>query len=231
MPAFTPQFLNLTIGSGSGKLTRFCMANPDIGEPWETCLVFRCFQSFVFKNCKCILADIIPVLSLKKKNLQRSSLLFGGQKLFNSLKNISFSLNHPGAIHPIIQIVQCKTARAGRKWINSAPPPEQQRRPLPFLLSLSFFYCMVESLLSPPPPHTHHIIGHEQNHVVWCLTLVMVSLTVVYKADPEYSMGWGGGGNFKCLTRHICTTVYTEQWTWVLYMFKKNYFPCIIKEF
>ena len=193
MPAFTPQFLNLTIGSGSGKLTRFCMANPDIGEPWETCLVFRCFQSFVFKNCKCILADIIPVLSLKKKNLQRSSLLFGGQKLLNSLKNISFSVNHPGAIHPIIQIVQCKTARAGRKWINSAPPPNSSDD-----LYLSFCHYLSSTVwLSPsypPSPHTHHIIGHEQNHVVWCLTLVMVSLTVVYKADPEYSMGWGGGG-------------------------------------
>ena len=42
--------------------------------------------------------------------------------------NASFFSNHPGAIHPIIQIVQCKTASMAR------------RRPLPFLLSLSFFY-------------------------------------------------------------------------------------------
>ena len=42
--------------------------------------------------------------------------------------NSSFFSNHPGAIHPIIQIVQCKTASTAR------------RRPLPFLLSLSFFY-------------------------------------------------------------------------------------------
>ena len=157
MPAFTPQFLNLTIGSGSGKLTRFCMANPDIGEHWETCLVFRCFQSFVFKNCKCILADIIPVLSLKKKNLQRSSLLFGGQKLLNSLKNISFSLNHPGAIHPIIQIVQCKTARAGRKWINSAPPPRTAATTFTFPSVIIFLllYGWVP-LVPPSPPHPSH---------------------------------------------------------------------------
>ena len=46
--------------------------------------------------------------------MQRSFLLFGGQNLFNSyctrtiLKNrmnSSFSSNHPGAIHPILQIV------------------------------------------------------------------------------------------------------------------------------
>ena len=54
----------------------------------------------------------------RQKQRQRSSLLFGGQNLFNSLprqqlcimailknrKNSSFSSNHPGAFHPILQI-------------------------------------------------------------------------------------------------------------------------------
>ena len=55
---------------------------------------------------------------------QRSSMLFGGQSLFNSLPcqlfctsmilkkrmNSSFSSNHPGAIHPIFQIVQLQNS-------------------------------------------------------------------------------------------------------------------------
>ena len=50
--------------------------------------------------------------------------------------NSSFSSYHPhpGAIYPIIQIVQCKTASAA---------PQQQRRPLPSFLSLSFFYGLI----------------------------------------------------------------------------------------
>ena len=33
----------------------------------------------------------------------------------------SFSFNHPGAIHPITPIVQCKTASAARNWIHYVP--------------------------------------------------------------------------------------------------------------
>ena len=35
-----------------------------------------------------------------------------------------FLSNHPGANHPIIKIVQCKTDSAARNWINSSPQTE-----------------------------------------------------------------------------------------------------------
>ena len=35
--------------------------------------------------------------------------------------NSSFSFHHPGAIHPITPIVQCKTASAARNWIHYVP--------------------------------------------------------------------------------------------------------------
>ena len=50
--------------------------------------------------------------------------------------------NHPGAIHQILQIVHCKTASGAR---NSSP--KQKRRPLPVLLSLSFFYTYTSQAL------------------------------------------------------------------------------------
>ena len=67
--------------------------------------------------------------------MQRSSLQFWEQNLFNSLPyylfctrkilkkmmNSSFSSNHPGAIHPILQI-QCKIDSSARSLINSVPP-------------------------------------------------------------------------------------------------------------
>ena len=57
--------------------------------------------------------------------------------------------NRMNSIHPFLQIIlvplilffkstQCKTASAVRKWLNSVP--KQQRRPLPYILYLSFFY-------------------------------------------------------------------------------------------
>ena len=45
--------------------------------------------------------------------------------------NSSLSLNHPGAIHPILQIFLVQ---------GTILSPKHQRRPLPFLLSLSFLY-------------------------------------------------------------------------------------------
>ena len=81
-----------------------------------------------------------------------SSLLFGGPNLLISLLRQLFYLgrfwrigwihpflsNHPGTTLPILQIVQWKTAIAAE--IESIISPKQKRRPLPFLLSSSFFY-------------------------------------------------------------------------------------------
>ena len=89
---------------------------------------------------------IIEEESIQKKG-QRSSLVFGGQNVFNSLPrllffartilknmmNSSFSLNHPGAIHPIFQIVLVQNSWHGsRQGIEKFLSPKQQRRPLPF---------------------------------------------------------------------------------------------------
>ena len=64
-----------------------------------------------------------------------AGVLFCGENVFNSLPRKLLCLgrfwrivwihpflsNHPGAIHPIIQIIQCKTASAARYLINSSP--------------------------------------------------------------------------------------------------------------
>ena len=70
------------------------------------------------------------------------------------LKNIGwihpFLSNHPGAIHAIYQIVQCKTniAASARNWINFAP--KQLRRPVVFSAGL-FYFSM-------------HVVGKRRNY-------------------------------------------------------------------
>ena len=62
----------------------------------------------------------------------------------------------PDAIYPITHIVlvisscKCKIAGAAKNWMNSAPM--QQLRPLPSLLSLSFFYDLWQSSQTCSPP-------------------------------------------------------------------------------
>ena len=48
-----------------------------------------------------------------------------------------FLLTNPGAIHPIIQIVQCKTASAARNWIKLFPPNRSD--------DLCLFFCLYPS--------------------------------------------------------------------------------------
>ena len=51
-----------------------------------------------------------------------------------------------GAFHPIIQIVHGAKQQA-RQGIESILSPKKQRRPLPFHLSLFFFYEMLYNIL------------------------------------------------------------------------------------
>ena len=109
----------------------------------------RCYQQ-LWSSTSCPLPTQYPYRSrIKIEERQRSSLLFGGQNLFNFLLRwifclgrfwriefIIFLANHTGAILPII--VHFKTAIT-----NSL----QKRRPLPFLLSLSFFYASTLTIL------------------------------------------------------------------------------------
>ena len=83
--------------------------------------------------------------------MQRSSLQFWEQNLFNSLPyylfctrkilkkmmNSSFSSNHPGAIYPILQI-QCKIDSSARSLINSVPPNSGD--------DLCLFFCIYPSM-------------------------------------------------------------------------------------
>ena len=61
----------------------------------------------------------------KQKARQRSSRLFGGQNLFNSLPHLMFCLGQferKGLIHPtFLQINRGKTASAARNWTNFVP--------------------------------------------------------------------------------------------------------------
>ena len=66
----------------------------------------------------------------RQKKRQRSSLLVSWVIIYSIPCCASYSIlpwtilpflsNHPGAIHPLIKIVQCKTAKAARNWINSS---------------------------------------------------------------------------------------------------------------
>ena len=66
----------------------------------------------------------------RQKKRQRSSLLVSWVIIYSIPCCASYSVlpwtilpflsNHPGAIHPLIKIVQCKTAKAARNWINSS---------------------------------------------------------------------------------------------------------------
>ena len=81
----------------------------------------------------------------------RSSLLFGGQNLFNYLPrqlfctrmilnrriNSSFSSNHPGAIHPILQFVLVQNSLR-RKDINKFWHPSSSK-------DLCLFFCIYSS--------------------------------------------------------------------------------------
>ena len=89
---------------------------------------------------------------MKKK---RSSLLFGGNNLFHSLTRYTVAVLHCDELKNRINCTrmnkkrmnssysskssQCKIASAESK--ETILSPKQQRRPLPFLLSLSFFYA------------------------------------------------------------------------------------------
>ena len=65
--------------------------------------------------------------------------LFCTKTILKKRMNSSFSLNHPGAIHPILQIVVMQNNQRGKE-LNPFCPPKQKGRALPLLLSLSFFY-------------------------------------------------------------------------------------------
>ena len=97
------------------------------------------------------------------------SLLLGGQYGFNSLPllhqedlmegmNSPYSSYRPGAIHPILHIVQvqfvlffesswCKTASAA-KGLNQFCPPMQQLRHLPSLISVSSYVLYIPAGLT-----------------------------------------------------------------------------------
>ena len=50
--------------------------------------------------------------------------------------------NHPGAIHPILQIGPLqKTARAARNWLNSAPPPQTEATTFAFSSVFILLLC------------------------------------------------------------------------------------------
>ena len=51
----------------------------------------------------------------------------------------TFSLNHPGAIHPILQIVLLQNSERGKEF-NKFCPLNKSDDLLPFLMYLSFFY-------------------------------------------------------------------------------------------
>ena len=88
----------------------------------------------------CLVSTILQYCILQKKDKdrrkrQRLSLLVG-QNLFNSLLRQLFALerfedkdefilffpNHPGAIHPILQIVLLQNSQRGKKFNNLCPP-------------------------------------------------------------------------------------------------------------
>ena len=56
-----------------------------------------------------------------------------------------FLSNHPGAIYHIMQNRPIGKTAIARQGIEFVLPPKQQRRPLPFLLSLSFFWQCVST--------------------------------------------------------------------------------------
>ena len=90
-------------------------------------------------------AKVVPTVwgTERVYSLPRLLFLLDNRTFLTNRMNSPFSSNRPSAIHSILQIVLFQ-ASAARNLINSVP--KQQRRPLPFLLSLSFFY------VSPPPP-------------------------------------------------------------------------------
>ena len=71
---------------------------------------------------------------------QRPSLLFEGKNLFKSLQNrmnSSFSSNHPGAIHPILQFALVQNSKRGKE-LNKLRSPNSCN-------DLCLFFCIYPS--------------------------------------------------------------------------------------
>ena len=75
--------------------------------------------------------------------------------------NLSFSSNHPGAIHPILQIVLGQNRKCGKELNTVCPLNSSDNICLSFLLYLSFLYVLHDPtpLLIPPGD----VEGHDEH--------------------------------------------------------------------
>ena len=89
-----------------------------------------------------------------------------------------FLLTNPGAIHPIIQIVQCKTASAARNWIKLFPPNRSDDLCLFFVFFL--LLCSTEASC---------IQDISYQHESWFADLLYRDITTVYILCTVYSLG------------------------------------------